>query len=85
MTRLILTFDLQNKRIGFGPGCGCEAVTDGYPTISNGYQVLWPSSQLPERPSTSIPDLASTLRRSFSRLGNTLRGTKRLKFGYKKI
>ncbi|KAJ8330326.1 hypothetical protein O5D80_001327 [Batrachochytrium dendrobatidis] len=84
MTRLILTFDLQNKRTGFGPGCGCETMTDGYPTISNGYQVLWPSSQLPEQPSTSGSSGTSTLRRSL-RLGNTLRGTKRLKFGYKKI
>ncbi|KAK5664419.1 hypothetical protein QVD99_000104 [Batrachochytrium dendrobatidis] len=56
MTRLTMTFDRRHKRIGFGPGCGCETATDGYPTISNGYQVLWPSSQLPEQPTTSGSD-----------------------------
>ncbi|KAK5671158.1 hypothetical protein QVD99_002919 [Batrachochytrium dendrobatidis] len=53
MTQLGLTFDRTHKRVGFGPGCGCETATDGYPTISNSYQVLWPSSQLPKQPSTS--------------------------------
>ncbi|OAJ42901.1 hypothetical protein BDEG_26293 [Batrachochytrium dendrobatidis JEL423] len=55
MTRLAITFDLLNIRIGFGPGCGCEIATDGYPIISNGYQVLWSPShvRLPEQPSTS--------------------------------
>ncbi|KAK5670555.1 hypothetical protein QVD99_003234 [Batrachochytrium dendrobatidis] len=90
MTRLEVTFDLQNTRIGFGPGCGCETVTDGYPTISNSDQVLWPLPQLPEQPSTSSSDGRSGLGRSFSRLGSTFRGTlrrgsKRPKFGYKKF
>ncbi|EGF79363.1 hypothetical protein BATDEDRAFT_26088 [Batrachochytrium dendrobatidis JAM81] len=53
MAQLGLTFDLQNKRIGFAPGCGCEVSTSKYPTISNGYRVLWSPSQLPEQPSTS--------------------------------
>ncbi|KAK5671333.1 hypothetical protein QVD99_002257 [Batrachochytrium dendrobatidis] len=55
MTRLTMTFDRAHKRIGFGPGCGCEVSTDGYPTISNGYRVLWPLPRvrLPEQPSTS--------------------------------
>ncbi|KAK5668164.1 hypothetical protein QVD99_005203 [Batrachochytrium dendrobatidis] len=55
MAQLGLTFDLQNKRIGLGPGCGCKVSTDGYPTISNGYRVLWPLPRvrLPEQPSTS--------------------------------
>ncbi|KAK6091605.1 hypothetical protein MT418_8499 [Batrachochytrium dendrobatidis] len=56
MTRLTMTFDRRHKRIGFGPGCGCETATDGYPTISNGYQVLWPLPRLPEQPSTSSSD-----------------------------
>ncbi|OAJ43380.1 hypothetical protein BDEG_26745 [Batrachochytrium dendrobatidis JEL423] len=56
MTRLGLTFDRQNKRIGFGPGCGCETMNDGYPTISNGYQVLWPLPRLTEQPTTSGSD-----------------------------
>ncbi|KAK5670569.1 hypothetical protein QVD99_002354 [Batrachochytrium dendrobatidis] len=56
MTRLGLTFDRQNKRIGFGAVCGCETMTDGYPTISNGDQVLWSLPRLPERPSTSGSD-----------------------------
>ncbi|OAJ40353.1 hypothetical protein BDEG_24098 [Batrachochytrium dendrobatidis JEL423] len=56
MTRLELSFDRAHKRIGFGPGCGCEVATDGYPTISDHYRVLWPSSQLPEQPSTSGSD-----------------------------
>ncbi|KAK5665586.1 hypothetical protein QVD99_007234 [Batrachochytrium dendrobatidis] len=56
MTRLTMTFDRAHKRIGFGPGCGCEVMADGYPTISNGYQMLWPSSQLPEQPTTSGSD-----------------------------
>ncbi|KAJ8329153.1 hypothetical protein O5D80_003098 [Batrachochytrium dendrobatidis] len=90
MTHLAVTFDLQNKRIGLGPGCGCETMTDGYPTISNGDQVLWPLSQLPEQPSGSGSDRTSSLRRSLSRLGNTFRGSirrssKRLKFNYKKL
>ncbi|KAK5664451.1 hypothetical protein QVD99_000072 [Batrachochytrium dendrobatidis] len=90
ITRLEVTFDLQNTRIGFGPGCGCETVTDGYPTISNGDRVLWPLPQLPEQPSTSSSDGRSGLGRSFSRLGSTFRGTlrrgsKRPKFGYKKF
>ncbi|KAJ8324958.1 hypothetical protein O5D80_006478 [Batrachochytrium dendrobatidis] len=76
MTRLGLTFDRQNKRIGFGPGCGCETATDGYPTISNNDQVLWSPSQLPEQPSTSSLGRTSTLRR-LSRLGSIRRGSKR--------
>ncbi|OAJ43891.1 hypothetical protein BDEG_27204 [Batrachochytrium dendrobatidis JEL423] len=58
MTHLAVTFDLQNKRTGFGPGCGCEVMADGYPTISNGYQVLWPLPhvRLPEQPTTSGSD-----------------------------
>ncbi|KAK5665054.1 hypothetical protein QVD99_008587 [Batrachochytrium dendrobatidis] len=56
MTRLTMTFDRRHKRIGFGPGCGCEVMADGYPTISNGYQMLWPLSQLPEQPTTSGSD-----------------------------
>ncbi|KAK5668144.1 hypothetical protein QVD99_005183 [Batrachochytrium dendrobatidis] len=56
MTRLVLTFDRKHKRIGLGPGCGCETITDGYPIISTHYQVLWPSSQLPKQPSTSGSD-----------------------------
>ncbi|OAJ39358.1 hypothetical protein BDEG_23211 [Batrachochytrium dendrobatidis JEL423] len=84
MTRLAVTFDLQNKRIGFAPGCGCEVATDGYPTISNGDQVLWSPSQLPEQPSTSGLGRTSTLRR-LSRLGSTLRGTKRSKVSYEKF
>ncbi|EGF82603.1 hypothetical protein BATDEDRAFT_22623 [Batrachochytrium dendrobatidis JAM81] len=90
MTRLGLTFDRQNVRIGFGPGCGCEVSTDGYPIISNNDQVLWPLSQLPEQPSTSGSDVTSTPGRSLSRLGSTLRGTlrrgsRRLKFNYRKF
>ncbi|KAJ8326144.1 hypothetical protein O5D80_004920 [Batrachochytrium dendrobatidis] len=55
MTRLELTFDRAHKRIGFGPGCGCKVSTSKYPTISNGYRVLWPlpRARLPEQPSTS--------------------------------
>ncbi|KAL5031816.1 hypothetical protein RTP6_7697 [Batrachochytrium dendrobatidis] len=53
MSRLGLTFDRQNARIGFGPGCGCEVLTDGYPIISDHYRVLWSPSQLPEQPSGS--------------------------------
>ncbi|OAJ32779.1 hypothetical protein BDEG_28659 [Batrachochytrium dendrobatidis JEL423] len=55
MAQLGLTFDRAHKRIGFGAGCGCEVATSKYPTISNGYRVLWPSShvRLPEHPSTS--------------------------------
>ncbi|KAJ8322508.1 hypothetical protein O5D80_000055 [Batrachochytrium dendrobatidis] len=53
MTRLKLTFDRKHTRIGFGPGCGCELSTDGYPTISNNDRVLWPLPRLPEQPSTS--------------------------------
>ncbi|KAJ8325417.1 hypothetical protein O5D80_006353 [Batrachochytrium dendrobatidis] len=79
MVRLGLTFDLQNTRIGFGPGCGCEIITDGYPIISNGDRVLWSPShvRLPEQPSTSSSGDTSTLRRSLSRLGSTLRGSTR--------
>ncbi|KAK5670244.1 hypothetical protein QVD99_003259 [Batrachochytrium dendrobatidis] len=84
MNRLIVTFDLQNARIGFGPGCGCEVMADGYPIISNGHEVLWSPSQLPEQPSTSSSDLTSTLRRSLSQLGNTLRGSKHSKATHKK-
>ncbi|KAJ8329283.1 hypothetical protein O5D80_002499 [Batrachochytrium dendrobatidis] len=85
MIRLGLTFDLQNARIGFGPGCGCEVSTDGYPIISNGDRVLWSPSQLPEQPSTSSSDGTSTLRRSLSRLGSTLRGSKHSKPNYEKF
>ncbi|OAJ40773.1 hypothetical protein BDEG_24474 [Batrachochytrium dendrobatidis JEL423] len=55
MTQLAVTFDRTHKRIGFGPGCGCETATDGYPTISNSDQVLWPLThvRLTEQPSTS--------------------------------
>ncbi|KAK5670966.1 hypothetical protein QVD99_002737 [Batrachochytrium dendrobatidis] len=55
MTRLELSFDRAHKRIGFGPGCGCEVATSKYPTISNGYRVIWPLPRvrLPEQPSTS--------------------------------
>ncbi|OAJ45143.1 hypothetical protein BDEG_28304 [Batrachochytrium dendrobatidis JEL423] len=55
MTQLGLTFDLQNKRIGFGAVCGCKVSTSKYPTISNSYRVLWPLPRvrLPEQPSTS--------------------------------
>ncbi|OAJ39300.1 hypothetical protein BDEG_23161 [Batrachochytrium dendrobatidis JEL423] len=65
MTRLGLTFDRAHKRIGFGPGCGCEVATDGYPIISNNDQVLWPLShvRLPEQPSTSGSDGAFIRRR----------------------
>ncbi|OAJ45146.1 hypothetical protein BDEG_28307 [Batrachochytrium dendrobatidis JEL423] len=85
MTRLTLTFDRTHKRIGFGPGCGCETATNEYPTISNDDQVLWPLTQLPEEPSTSIPDLASTLRRSFSRLSSTIRDSRRPKMDYDQL
>ncbi|KAK6091880.1 hypothetical protein MT418_8492 [Batrachochytrium dendrobatidis] len=85
MTRLAVTLDRAHKRIGFAPGCGCEAVTDGYPTISNNDQVLWSPSQLPEQPSTSSSSGRSGLRRSFSRFGSTLRGTKRSKANYEKL
>ncbi|KAJ8323125.1 hypothetical protein O5D80_008183 [Batrachochytrium dendrobatidis] len=84
MTQLGLTFDRTHKRIGFGPGCGCEVSTDGYPTISNGDRVLWSPSQLPEQPSTSSSSGRSTLRR-LSRLGSTLRGSKHSKPNYKKF
>ncbi|OAJ44229.1 hypothetical protein BDEG_27493 [Batrachochytrium dendrobatidis JEL423] len=53
MTQLAVTFDRAHKRIGFGPGCGCETATDGYPTISNNDQVLWPLTQLHKQPSGS--------------------------------
>ncbi|KAJ8326157.1 hypothetical protein O5D80_002566 [Batrachochytrium dendrobatidis] len=55
MAQLGLTFDRAHKRIGFGAGCGCEVATSKYPTISNGYRVLWPLPRvrLPEQPSTS--------------------------------
>ncbi|KAJ8323115.1 hypothetical protein O5D80_008173 [Batrachochytrium dendrobatidis] len=85
MTQLGLTFDRTHKRIGFGPGCGCEVSTDGYPIISNSDQVLWSPSQLPEEPSTSSSSGRSTLRRSLSRLGSTLRGSKHSKPNYKKF
>ncbi|OAJ43366.1 hypothetical protein BDEG_26733 [Batrachochytrium dendrobatidis JEL423] len=89
MNRLLLTFDRTHKRIGFGPGCGCETATDGYPIISNNDQVLWPLTQLPKQPSGSSSGDTSTLRRSFSRFGSTLRdsirrSSRRLKFNYKK-
>ncbi|EGF78814.1 hypothetical protein BATDEDRAFT_90267 [Batrachochytrium dendrobatidis JAM81] len=63
MNQLGLTFDRRHARIGFGPGCGCEAATDGYPSISTGYRVLWPLTQLSEQPSTSGSGGASTRRR----------------------
>ncbi|EGF77527.1 hypothetical protein BATDEDRAFT_27292 [Batrachochytrium dendrobatidis JAM81] len=90
MNRLRLVFDRQNKRIGLGPGCGCEAVTDGYPTISNADQVLWPLPQLPKQPSGSSSGDTSTLRRSFSRFGSTLRdsirrSSRRSKPNYEKL
>ncbi|EGF77927.1 hypothetical protein BATDEDRAFT_27286 [Batrachochytrium dendrobatidis JAM81] len=87
MAQLGLTFDRAHKRIGFGPGCGCEVATSKYPTISNGYRVLWPSShvRLPEQPSTSGSDGTSTLRRSLSQLGSALCGSRRPKFNYKKF
>ncbi|KAK5668652.1 hypothetical protein QVD99_004445 [Batrachochytrium dendrobatidis] len=85
MTQLTVTFDRQNKRIGFAPGCGCETATDGYPTISNGDQVLWSPSQLPEQPSTSSSDGRSGLRRSLLRLGSIRRGSKRSKVSYEKF
>ncbi|OAJ38626.1 hypothetical protein BDEG_22536 [Batrachochytrium dendrobatidis JEL423] len=56
MTRLGLVFDRKHARIGFGPGCGCKVVTDGYPIISDGDQVLWSPSQFPEQPSGSGSD-----------------------------
>ncbi|OAJ32846.1 hypothetical protein BDEG_28723 [Batrachochytrium dendrobatidis JEL423] len=89
MNRLGLTFDRTHKRIGFGPGCGCEVSTDGYPTISNGYRVLWSPSQLPKQPSTSSSGDTSTLRR-LSQLGSTLRdsirrGSRRSKPNYEKL
>ncbi|KAJ8330024.1 hypothetical protein O5D80_001602 [Batrachochytrium dendrobatidis] len=83
MTRLEVTFDRAHKRIGFGAGCGCEVMADGYPTISNGYQVLWPLTQLPEQPSTSSSDGRSTLRRSLLRLGSIRRDSRRPKMAYK--
>ncbi|EGF77666.1 hypothetical protein BATDEDRAFT_27290 [Batrachochytrium dendrobatidis JAM81] len=46
MAQLGLTFDRAHKRIGFGAGCGCEVSTSKYPTISNGYRVLWPLTQV---------------------------------------
>ncbi|EGF77041.1 hypothetical protein BATDEDRAFT_28166 [Batrachochytrium dendrobatidis JAM81] len=82
MTRLTMIFDRAHKRVGFGPGCGCEVSTDGYPIISNSDQVLWSPSQLilimhlmyavrlPEQPSTSSSDGRSTLGRLLSRLGS---------------
>ncbi|OAJ38739.1 hypothetical protein BDEG_22644 [Batrachochytrium dendrobatidis JEL423] len=90
MTRLGLVFDRKHARIGFGPGCGCKVVTDGYPIISNSDQVLWSPSQLPEQPSGSSSDGTSTLRRSLSRLGSTLRdsirrGSRRSKPNYEKF
>ncbi|KAJ8327834.1 hypothetical protein O5D80_003233 [Batrachochytrium dendrobatidis] len=85
MTRLLLTFDRQNKRTGFGPGCGCETMADGYPIILNGDRVLWPLTQLPEQPSTSSSDGRSTLERSLSRLGSIRRGSKRSKVSYEKF
>ncbi|OAJ45155.1 hypothetical protein BDEG_28316 [Batrachochytrium dendrobatidis JEL423] len=42
MTRLKVVFDREGGRIGFGPGCGCDTPTDGYPTIMNERKVLWP-------------------------------------------
>ncbi|OAJ45431.1 hypothetical protein BDEG_28571 [Batrachochytrium dendrobatidis JEL423] len=84
MTQLELTFDLQNIRIGFGPGCGCETASNRYPTISNGDQVLWPLPQLPEQPSTSSSDGRSGLRRSLSRFGSIRRGSKHSKATHKK-
>ncbi|KAJ8329291.1 hypothetical protein O5D80_002507 [Batrachochytrium dendrobatidis] len=56
MTRLGLVFDRKHARIGFGPGCGCKVVTDGYPIISDGDRVLWSPSQFPEQPSGSGSD-----------------------------
>ncbi|EGF82283.1 hypothetical protein BATDEDRAFT_23759 [Batrachochytrium dendrobatidis JAM81] len=91
MNRLRLVFDRQNKRIGLGPGCGCEVMADGYPIISNNDQVLWPLThvRLPEQPSTSSSDGRSTLRR-LSQLGSTLRdsirrGSRRSKPNYEKF
>ncbi|KAJ8326693.1 hypothetical protein O5D80_004910 [Batrachochytrium dendrobatidis] len=65
MAQLGLTFDRAHKRIGFGAVCGCEVATSKYPTISNGYRVLWPLShvRLPEQPSTSGSDGAFICRR----------------------
>ncbi|OAJ32848.1 hypothetical protein BDEG_28725 [Batrachochytrium dendrobatidis JEL423] len=87
MTRLRLIFDQTHKRIGFGPGCGCETATDGYPIISNNDQVLWPSShvRLPKQPSGSSSGRTSTLRRSFSRLGSIRRSSRRSKVSYEKL
>ncbi|EGF79155.1 hypothetical protein BATDEDRAFT_25680 [Batrachochytrium dendrobatidis JAM81] len=56
MSQLAVTFDRTHKRIGFGPGCGCETATSEYPTISNSDRVLWPLTQLTEQPSTSGSD-----------------------------
>ncbi|EGF77825.1 hypothetical protein BATDEDRAFT_91075 [Batrachochytrium dendrobatidis JAM81] len=89
--RLTVTFDRQNERVGFGPGCGCEVMTSGYPIISNGHGVLWPLShvRLPEQPSTSSSGDTSTLGRSL-RLGSTFRGSirrgsKQSKLNYEKF
>ncbi|KAK5670329.1 hypothetical protein QVD99_003024 [Batrachochytrium dendrobatidis] len=87
--RLTVTFDRQNERVGFGPGCGCEVMTSGYPIISNGHGVLWPLTQLPEQPSTSSSGDTSTLGRSL-RLGSTFRGSirrgsKQSKLNYEKF
>ncbi|KAJ8330250.1 hypothetical protein O5D80_001815 [Batrachochytrium dendrobatidis] len=89
VTIKLVTFDRQNERVGFGPGCGCEVMTSGYPIISNGHGVLWPLTQLPEQPSTSSSGDTSTLGRSL-RLGSTFRGSirrgsKQSKLNYEKF
>ncbi|OAJ44234.1 hypothetical protein BDEG_27498 [Batrachochytrium dendrobatidis JEL423] len=84
MTRLKLTFDLQNARIGFGSGCGCETATSEYPTISNNDRMLWPLPHfgLPEEPSTSYE---TQYRSIVLRIGRIRRGSKRSNIDYKKL
>ncbi|EGF82009.1 hypothetical protein BATDEDRAFT_87177 [Batrachochytrium dendrobatidis JAM81] len=45
MTRLRIVLDRKNGLVGFGPGCGCEATTDGYPVIANEHGELWHPSR----------------------------------------
>ncbi|KAJ8331124.1 hypothetical protein QVD99_005825 [Batrachochytrium dendrobatidis] len=45
MTRLRVVLDRAHKRIGFGPGCGCEKSKDGHPTIQNEFNKIWHPKQ----------------------------------------
>ncbi|KAK5671336.1 hypothetical protein QVD99_002260 [Batrachochytrium dendrobatidis] len=84
MTRLAVTFDRTHKRIGFGPGCGCEVMADGYPTISNGDHALHHHNCLNNQ--VLQVQMAHLLSGDHCRdLVVLLRGSRRSKLNYKKF